>query len=168
MSEWTVTQSSPQLDRLLRRLKDEGRGDLERRMRRNIRTAARPVVADLRRAVMAVEVTSSRGGAAPPVRSTGLRARVAAAVTVSTTRRGVRIRVPAGRVGDHGRSLPRYLDADLERYRRWRHPVFGDREREWVQQRGQPWFFTTIHRHNQTLRRAVVAAIDEAARELTG
>lgn len=167
MSEWSVVTRTDQVDRLLRRLKEEGRGDLVRRMRRNIRVAGRPVVADLRRAALGVRVTSGRGGSVPPDRSTGLRARVAAAVTISTTKRGVRIRVPAGRVGEHGRSLPRYLDAELNNYKRWRHPVFGHRERPWVEQRGSPYFFVTIRKHYPEFRRAVLAAMDEAGRELT-
>ena len=143
-----------------------GRRDLQKKMRRNIRTAARPVIADLRSAVMAVDVKSSQGGTARPDNSTGLRARVGGALMVRTGKRGIRIRVDAKKVGEHGRSLPRYLDADLNRYKRWAHRVFGDRD-VWVAQQGEPWFFTTIRQHYPTFRRAVLNAMAEAERELT-
>ncbi len=161
------TRDGGELKRLEQRIALLGRGGLQKKMRKNIRVAARPVIADLRSAVMAVDVSSSKGGVARPDNSTGLRTRISKALTVATTKRGIRIRVPAGKIGSHGYSLPRYLDADLNKYKRWRHPVFGRIEHEWVEQRGQPWFFTTIRRHYPTFRRAVLDAMAEAERELT-
>lgn len=155
----------------LRQLSDElkaaGRGDLARRMRRNIRRAATPVEADLRRAAMSVHVTSSKGGHVRPDRDTGLRRRVAGAITTSVTARGVRIKVDARRVdpnAKYGASLPKYLDATLPRNQVWRHRVFG--RDVWVAQRGQPWFFVTITGHERDFRQAILLAWDETAREL--
>lgn len=157
-------QGGMELRRLSADLKRAGRGDLTRKMRRNIRNAARPVEADLRSAVMSVQVASSRHGLARPDTDTQLRQRIAAAIGTSITSKGVRIRVNANRVGDYGAALPKYLDASIRGYTRWRHPVFG--HDVWVEQRGQPWFFNTINRHATDFRRAVLDALDDIAREL--
>jgi hypothetical protein len=159
-----------QMRKVSEQLKAQGRGDLERKMRRNVRRAAQPVVADLRRAVLGVQVQSEKGGRVRPDRSTGLRARVAGSLTTSVTRRGVRIKANAKRVapGGYGSSLPKYLDADISGFRSWRHPVFGRRDNpnDWQVQTGQPWFFRTLARHENTFRRAVLGALDDTIREL--
>jgi hypothetical protein len=162
-------QGGVQIRELSAKLKEAGRGDLTRKMRANIRKEANPVIADLRRAVMSVQVASlppnDRGGRGRPDRDTGLRRRVASALTTSVTAKGVRIVVSARRVGNYGAALPKYLDASLPKYQIWRHPVFG--RGVWVAQRGQPWFFETIMRHATDFRKAVLAALDETARKLT-
>lgn len=162
-----------ELRKLLRDLKQQARGDLARKLRRNIRRAADPVVTDLRGAVMRVDVTAD-----PPGRRPGrayrnrphLRAKVAAAIGVTITQKGVRIRVNANKVGPYGSALSKYLDAEIAQYRRWRHPVFGRVTRGgdevWAVQHGQPWFFNTIEGHVDDFRRAVLDAIDEVRDEL--
>jgi hypothetical protein len=142
------------------------RQQLSRRMRANVRAAGAPVVADLRRAVLAVEVESDQGGFARPDRDRGLRQMVARALAISITQKGIRIRVNEKKVDPrYGRSLPRYLDASLQKYQRWRHPVFG--HDVWVEQKGQPWFFVTILRHADDFRRAVLKALDDTIDELS-
>lgn len=148
-----------------RALRKAGRGDLQKNLRRNIRAAARPVEADLRAAVMRVRVTSDKGGAVRPDLSTGLRARTARAIGTSVTQRGVRIKVNEKKIGPYGRSLPRYLDGTIAKYRRWRHPVFGQ-ETVWVEQQGSAWFFSTIRSRAGTFQRAILAAMDETTRDL--
>lgn len=169
----TATLSVPivgsgQLGDRLQRLSDEleaaGRGDLVRKMRRHIRVAANPVMADLRRAVMHVEVASSKNGMARPHADTQLRARIARAIEVRTTRRGIKLVVNARKVGAYGETLPKYLDATITMYRRWRVRVFG--RDIWVTQYGQPWWFVTITQRAPTIRRAVLQGLDEFAREL--
>lgn len=150
---------------LSRDLAAAGRGDLRKRLRQEIRAAGRPVVADVRRAALGSGFRSSRGGHAYPDRSTNLRKRIAAATQVSVTKRGIRIKVNARKVGEYGASLPRYLDATLPRNQRLRHPVFGNRD-VWTQQRGQGFFFATINRHHGDFRRAVLAAMDRTIEEL--
>lgn len=152
------------LKQLSRDLKAAGRGDLQRDMRREIRAAGKPVVEDIRRAVLGVDVSSSRGGTAPPDRSTGLRARVAKATGISTTARGIRIRVSGRRLGDDAK-LAKYLDASLGRYARWRHPVFGNRD-NWAQQQGEPYFFNTIRKHTKDFRKAVDTAMAKTAAKI--
>jgi hypothetical protein len=160
-------QGGVELRRLAEDLRTAGRKDLTAMMRRNIRAAGRPVMADLRTAIMSTQVTTNRGGHVRPDTDTHLRQRIADALTVSNTRNGIRIVVSARRVGPYGASLPKYLDATIKTYVRWRHKVFG-REDVWVEQRGQPWFFNTINRHSTDFRKAVLAAVDEIARILKG
>lgn len=159
-------QGAQELQALSRRLRDAGRGDLRRRLRSEIRDAGRPVITDLRRAVMGVDVSSTRGGMAPPVRSTNLRRRTARATRLSVTQNGIRIRVRSTMVDRRYPSLPKYLDASLGRFDRWRHPVFGNKK-AWTQQTGEPWFFVTIHRHRRDFRRACFNAMERIANEIT-
>lgn len=183
-------QGATELHKLGKRLKEAGRDDLRRKMRKHIRQAGKPVVADMKRAVLGVNVTRSlddysrrwEGGTGGRFvlredlsgpregrfgrRTTGLRARTANALRVSQTRKGIRILVSAQRFGDYGLTLPRYLDTEAgPRWKRWRHPVFGDRE-VWVEQRGEPWFFVTFNRHRTKFINAVDDAIKEMLREL--
>jgi hypothetical protein len=158
-------QGATELRELAAKVKAAGRGDLRKKLRKNIRDAGKPVIADLRGAAMGVRMTSTRGGTARPDRSSGLRARTARAVGLSQTRNGIRIRVSAARFGPYGTSMPRYLDASLPKCRTFRHPVFGNRE-VWTEQSGSPWFFVTINKHRARFRRAVFEAMDELAKEL--
>lgn len=177
-----AAQGARELRELGQRIKEAGRDDLRRKMRKHIRDAGKPVVADMKRAVLGVGVTrgndpyrrrTEETGSAPRrstdrwgPRTTGLRARTARALTTSQTRKGIRILVSAQRFGDYGLTLPRYLDSTASpRWRRWRHPVFGDRD-VWVEQRGDPWFFVTFARHKGRFINAVDDAIDETLREL--
>lgn len=155
-----------QFGRLSRDLKRQGRGDLQKQLRNQVRDAGRPVVSDLRAAVRGVQVSSPGGGHQRPDRSTGLRDRVAAATGLSVTQRGVRIKVNEHKVGPYGASLPRYLDASLRRNQRWRHPVFGNRN-VWASQQGQPWFFVTMRRHRRDFRAAVLDAMERTVQELS-
>lgn len=155
-----------QFKALARKLKEQERGDLQRNLRRNIRQAGKPAEADLKAAVMRVRVTSDKGGAVPPDRSTGLRMRTARAVRTKVTVKGIRVIVDAKKLGPFGNRLPRYLDASIPSMRRWRHPVFGNRE-VWVEQQGAAWFFVTMQRRAPSFQRAVIDAMKETERELT-
>lgn len=152
------------LKKLSKELKDAGRKDLRTQLRREIKDAGKPVVADVKRAALAVDVSSSQGGTARPDKSTGLRARVAKATGLSITARGIRIRVSGKKMGDQ-KNLAKYLDASLGRYTRWRHPVFGNRN-NWVEQRGDPFFFATIRKHTRDFRAACSEAMDKVADEI--
>lgn len=155
---WVNIEGAGELRALSRRLKDAGRGDLQRELRQQIRDEGKPVIRDLRRAAMAVDVSSTRGGRARPRGSTNLRARTAKATGLSTTQNGILIRTRGRRVDAAYPTLPKYLDSTLGRFDRWRHPVFGHMD-VWTQQRGEPWFFVTVRRHARAFRRAVFDAI---------
>jgi hypothetical protein len=163
-------QGEEEFGRLAAALTEAAGGKLQRRAREQLRVASRPTLAQLKVAAMAVQVYSPKGGHVPPDYSRALRARIANATGTRTTLRGVRFIVDAAKVGEdnpvHGITLPRYLDATLPGYIRWRHPVFGRDDIPWQQQRGQPWFFATINRHERRYRDAVGRAVDRVLNEL--
>ncbi|MGH3096944.1 MAG: hypothetical protein ACRDMV_13215 [Streptosporangiales bacterium] len=161
-----------QFKALSRSLREQGDGALQRRLRADIRKAGKPVVAKVKQRARNVHVSSSKGGHAPPDKSTRLRERVANATKLDIRPQGIRIKVIGRKVDPvYGRRLPKYLDAlPFGKYKRWRHPVFGnwnvhpDSAR---QQRGFPYFGVTIRHHAQDFRRAVQRAMDDAARDIT-
>lgn len=158
-----------ELEDLADRLKAAGRGDLQRKLRKNIEQAVTPITGQLRAAALGIQITSSRGGRARPDSSTGLRRRLAAAVDVRKQGDGVRIVVDADQVDPaYGAALPRYSDGEIRRYRRWRHPVFGRRDNpnDWQNQTGSPWFFATIRRNRGRVEAAVARAMDDVARDI--
>lgn len=157
-------QGSEQLKRLSRDLKGAPR-ELRLGLRKQIRDAGKPVVADLRRATLAVDVRAPGGDQLfnTPTHRAGLRSSVARATGLSQTTRGIRIRVSNSLLAKtHPPNLAKYLDGTLNRYRTWRHPVYGNRE-VWVQQFGEPYFFVTIRKHTKTFRRACFKAMEDTA-----
>lgn len=157
---WVKIQGQDQYKQLARRLKDAGRGDLQRRMTKEIRIAGDPALRAVQRGWLGVEVTSSGGGG----HSSGLRARTAAATRISILGSGIRIRVEGRRVDAvYGNSLVKGLDG----LGRWRHPVFGNRN-VWEQQRGQEIFYSRLVRFESRWRAGVVRAMEDTAREIAG
>lgn len=159
-----------QIEELQTRIKAAGNGGLDRKFRRNVERAGKPVVAHLQAAAMGVKVTSSKQGKGRPKKSTGLRARVASAIRITQTSKGIRIVVSARRFGPHGVTLPRYLDAELPKWKRWRVPVFwhdlsSAPPTRVVQQTGGPFFFTTIREHRPAFEKAVDDVAAETKRE---
>lgn len=149
-----------EFNRLSRRLKEAGRGDLRRRMIREIRKAGDPALQATKAAWMGVEVTSTQGGGS----SSGLRGRVAAATRISVLGSGIRIRVEPGQVDPtYGKALSYGLDG----LGRWRHPVFGNRE-NWTQQAGQEVFYKTLERFEPRWRAGIEKAMDETAALIEG
>lgn len=149
-----------------RALREAAAGGLQRALNRNIRDRGAPIIGELRSAVLAVEVESSRGGVARPDYSRALRARVASAVRMSIAFRGIRFGVESSRIGDgrYSTTLVKYLDSELPGYQNWRHPVFG--RDVWAVQRGKPWFFETIRRHSLDFQRACEDAMDETIQKI--
>jgi hypothetical protein len=140
-----------------------GTDDLIGPPRAAVRRQARPVVDAVKAAWMRVDVTSTRGGLARPVRHTGLRARVAAATGLTFTPDGVNITVSDHGVDPlYGRSLTWYLNGSG---RPWRHPIFGRRARsqDWTVQHGQEVFFSTVERHAPEFRAAVERGMEQVA-----
>lgn len=157
---------------LSRDLKEAGRKDLDRKLRRELRKAGRPAVEDVQRAVKATPVKGTRGGGKRERGGRGLRAAIAAATQVSTstssTNPSVRIRVAASRFrsASSPATLPKYFDGELSRFKDWAHPVFGDRT-TWVHhQPSHAYFYVTLHRHEDDFRRGIEAAMDDVAAEL--
>lgn len=151
-----------QFRRLAVRMKQAGRTDLLRELRKELRNAGRPTVNDVQRAYRTLPDISvaHRSGAQA-------RATVAKAVRVelrsSATAARVRVLVDAKRLPEDMRPLPKVWEAG-----RWRHPVFasGDQTRSqwrWVEQQSQPAavFRRTCTSHAPAFRAAVLRAMDQ-------
>jgi len=162
-----LTDGEKDFRALAANLRRAGNGQLQLALRRNLRAAAQPVLGELRTAVQAVTVSSSRGGTAHPDYSRQLRSRIAKALRISVAYRGVRFNVQGQAMGDpkYGAVLAKYMDSTLPGYQKWRHPVFGNTE-VWEEQRGQPWFFVTIMENAATFEAACVEAVNEVIREI--
>lgn len=157
---WIKVHGQDQYKRLARRLKEAGRGDLQRRLTREIRRAGDPALRAVQAKWLTVDVTSTQGGGS----HSGLRARVAAATRISILGNGIRIRVESNRVDPrYGRTLTYGLDG----LGKWRHPVFGNRN-AWTQQSGQEVFFSTLTGFESTWRAGVERAMEATAREIAG
>lgn len=156
-----------------------GKKEFRKKLRTKIADAGKPVVQDVKQAVMALQVTSHGGGtaqrkafavgkakterakASAAKRDTGLRRSIASAVGVQITAKGIRIRVSGSKLPPSQQSLPRHLDSP----KGWRHPVFGNKS-NWVDQKGGPYFAETIKKKAPAFRRAVLEAMDEVARDI--
>jgi hypothetical protein len=157
---WVKVADQDKYKRLARRLKEAGRGDLQRKLTRSIRREGDPALRAVRAAWGTVDVTSEAGGGS----SSGLRARVAAATRISILGSGIRIRVEPKRVDPtYGKTLSFGLDG----LGRWRHPVFGNRE-VWRQNAGQEVFYKTLLTFEPKWRAAIQKAMEETAREIAG
>lgn len=174
-----------QMAKLARDLKKVDK-KLAAKLRKSIRDAARPAVADAKTAITNLPVTGARGGGAAArtekhlervkdptsdrariraQRRSGLRRTIAASIKTDIRdggkRAGVRIIVDGSKLPTDQRTLPRRLNAK----KGWRHPLFGNRER-WYTQRGKPWFETSIRRHAKRIRKTIQAAMEELAKEI--
>ena len=97
----------------------------------------------------------------------GLRAAAAKSLKVeyrerATSRRpflGARIRMSASNMPPDQRRLPKHMN-----YGRWRHPVFGDRDGQWVTQTALPdgWFDGTWAKRKPGVQAAIKRAVNDA------
>lgn len=148
-----------QLAVLQRNLKEAADKGLTRELRKGLRAAAKPL-ADAERA-------AARGLPARGQKSSGLRDRMAAAVTVrySSSKRnpGVRVHIPKRKMPPKEKNLPRHTQSPQG----WRHPVYGNRE-VWVQQVMAPgWWMDAARPHWGNARREINAAVDRVAQQIT-
>jgi hypothetical protein len=71
---------------------------------------------------------------------------------------------------DHGQNLPAYANAAQTRWRRWRHPVYGNTD-VWVSQdwpSAHGWFDGTIRGSAQRFTDAAERALEQTSRYLDG
>ena len=142
-------RTTEDLQRLGKRLRDAGRGDLRRVVLSRMRAEAKPVLPEVRE--NARSTLPSRGGLAELIAGSrmGIRTRLSAS--------SVGVRVVASNPHDI-----RQLNAG-----RLRHPLFGDRE-HWYTQQVQPgWFDRPLEERAPAMRRSITEALDEVARRLT-
>jgi hypothetical protein len=154
---------------------------LRRAVRARLTEVGQPAVDDVKRAVMAVESKGVSGGGSvrrqqiweqrrkrPPKGGGGhgLRETVARCVKFKVSIRAAAIVlgfiVDASGMPFTQRKLPKYLDAQG----RWRHPVYGHRDR-WVGQTGQEYFANTLRGHQDNVKAGVETAINDFVREIS-
>lgn len=145
---------------------------------KRMRAEAKPIVGDLQKAILGVDSKGVGGGGTkrraashavrakrPRAYDHGLRASIArgvkSRVKYSGFSVGLRLYVDVSRLPNKQRKLPFYIDSPAG----WRHPVFGNRD-NWVQQFGQPWFYVTCRRDAPRVRGGLVAAVNDALKEL--
>jgi len=139
--------------------------------RRHLADAARPFPARVRASVLAIPVK-------PEGKHTGLRARIAACVTLSsgTDAKSAYVSVwinPFKMLPDYV-TLPLYMEgvtSERTRYRhdysRWRHPVYGNRE-VWRSQPSRPYFYQAASPLGRAAGPALEAALEDITRQLNG
>lgn len=144
---------------LARELRQAGRRDLRRGLDSAIRREARPIVRAVKRSAMQIP---ARGGAYRRGERS-LRSRISGAVGVQIVGNGpevgVAILVRSERLGNK-----HMMPGLLNRSRGWRHPVFG--RKNWVEQKGYPWFHPPILRHEVELARAIDREMDRVANQI--
>lgn len=147
-----AASSGRELREVARRLRTTD-PNLRRRLPPALRRAARPGLAELRRAALAIPAEGPK--------SRGTRRLIAANTVLSVRAAGVRYR---------GKPLPgdrRALPVLFEGLRPWRKPLFGDRDR-WYPQSPHPWFYPTAARQEGRFRRACEQVIDDVIADLGG
>lgn len=164
-------ENAEEFKRLVRALKDAGRGDLQRQMTREIRRAGTPAMQAAQRRFRTVDVRMvDPPGPGSGAKSTRLRERVANATRISVLGRGISIRVEPKRVDNrYGRALTYGIDG----LGRWRHPVHANpnldkSEWTWVEQTGQEVFYVTLKRYHNRWQKAVVDAMEQTKRQIEG
>lgn len=139
-----------------RALRDAGNKDLNKRLRKGIREAGKPIIAAQRRNVRGL------AGAPSEWKTSASRRTRIAINNRSKKRAGIRILTTPAR-GSEGGPFARYMNRG-----KWRHPVFGDRERWVTQTVSKGWFDGPAEAADMVvtpkLRRVLAEVVDEIAR----
>src|SRR5262249_46381119 len=137
--------------------------------RKHLEDAARPYPFRVRASALAIP-------AKPGGKHTGLRARIAGCVELSsgTDAKSAYVSgwVNPFRVLPDYVTLPLYMQGVKETrardYTRWRHPVYGHRERPWVQQPARPFFYQAAEPLGRAAAPAIERALGDITRKLNG
>ncbi|MFJ4365061.1 hypothetical protein ACIP4S_13010 [Streptomyces chartreusis] len=147
------------LRRISRELRSMDNPEIKKRFRRELRAVAQPFVPLVRNSIKAVPSKQ-------PYSAVGLRGQMVKAtrVEVRTVGRdaGVAIRVDGRKMPSKQKSLP----AMMEGTKRWRHPVFGNRE-NWVTQTRKPYFYRVVQPAGAASRRAASRVVDSISRDIS-
>ncbi|SMF86130.1 hypothetical protein [Streptomyces sp. Amel2xC10] len=146
------------LRRIARELNRMDNQELKKRFRKELRAVAQPYVPLVRNSIR--NIPSKR-----PYTAEGLRGRMVKAtrIEVRTVGRdaGVAIRVDGRKMPPSMKALPK----GMEGTKRWRHPVFGNRE-NWVTQKPSPYFFKVVRLAGVAGRRAASQVVDSITRDI--
>lgn len=174
--------------KLSRNLRGKANRDFRSQLRKRIADAGRPIVDEVKNAVINLPITGEGGGGTAQRRrynsaraagraraagkdiskaaargarkKAGLRRTVAGAVKLQITAKGIRIYVDSKNLPENQRTLPRHLDSA----KGWRRPTFG--HSPWVHQQGKPYFASTISRKAPQFRAAILEAMEDAKRDI--
>jgi hypothetical protein len=141
--------------RELRRMDDK---ELKKRFRKELRAAAAPLVPKVRQSIRSIP--SSRGYSPAGLRG-ALSKAVKLEVKTAGRQAGVALRVDGRKMPNHMKSLPSMVEGK----KRWRHPVFGNKD-VWVNQTSEPYFYHVVRVAGPASRRAVGRVLDGISRDI--
>lgn len=159
---------SRDLQRLARDLRSAHGPQVVRDLKKELRTAAKPIIPVIRaniRAIPSQGVNRRRGN--KPLRSRLSRA-VTLQVKVSSRRASISIFMNPRKMPDGMKSLPGYMEG-ARKYERWKHKVYPvpSRPAVWVQQESHPYIDSAVvQRAEFYARRAVDAVAERIAEQL--
>ncbi|MFJ6729988.1 hypothetical protein ACIQPQ_34325 [Streptomyces sp. NPDC091281] len=152
----TTGEDLRQVSARLRRIDNP---EIKKRFRKELRAVATPFVPLVRSSIRSIPSTR-------PYTADGLRGRMSKAtrVEVRTVGRdaGVAIRVDGRKMPSNMKALPK----GMEGTKRWRHPVFGNRE-FWVTQQPHPYFFRVVRPAGVAGRRAAARVVSSITRDVS-
>lgn len=163
-----VATAGPEFERAAKALTAAGKGTVRNAMGRRTKSALNDAAKAAKDAVRATrsEHGSDGSDAAKRRGGRGLRDAIADAIYVTSRTTGdkveARVAVDTRKLPDGQKSLPGLLDGQG---RRWRKPVFGNRE-VWRPQPSDPWWTPTIKQFEADMRRAAEEALDEVAKDI--
>jgi hypothetical protein len=148
------------LARISRELRRMDNREMLKRFRKELRTAARPLVPAVRASIR--QIPSSR-----PYTAAGLRGQMSRATGLEVKTVGkqasVIIRVDGRKMPPGAKAVQAYMEGTKAR---WRHPVFGH-PNTWVQQDPHPYFFNVMRTGGIRARVAVNRVIDQVSKDIT-
>jgi hypothetical protein len=153
-------RSGRDLARITRELRQMDSPEVLTRFRKELRTAAKPLVPAIRASIR--QISSSR-----PYSTAGLRGQMSKATTLQVKTAGkqasVVLRVDGRKMPLNAGSLPAYMEGSKPR---WRHPVYGNRN-NWVQQPARPYFYNKLAVAGPRTRQAVGRVMDQISKDIT-
>lgn len=146
------------ISRELRKMDDK---ELKKRLSKELRAAAKPLVPLVRTAIRAIP--SSRAYSADGLRGQMSKA-VKTEVKTSGKQAGVNIRVDGRKMQNKKGALPAYMEGSKKP---WRHPVYGNTS-VWAVQPSKPYFYKTLRpKAGPLARRAVNRVLDGVSKDIT-
>lgn len=153
-------RSGRDLSRITRELRGMDDKEVLKRFRKELRTAAKPLVPAIRASIR--KLPSSR-----PYSTQGLRGQMSKATTLQVKTTGkqasVILRVDGRKMPVNAGSVPAYMEGTKTR---WRHPVYG-RRTVWVEQPAQPYFYNNLTVAGPRARQAVGRVMDQISKDIT-
>jgi hypothetical protein len=118
-------------------------------LRRRLRQAGEETTRDMKGVVGSGDMRSKIAGG------------IKTSVATSKSRQGVSIESTGNKLGAQRTGMHRAWNKG-----EFRHPVFGNKKK-WVHQSGNPFFGSTIRRHEDDMREAVLDALNDALKEMS-